>query len=173
MVLGVGFGWNREQGEHHGVDHSTRRERTEEHVAVMRALWTQDEAAYEGDLVRLEPSWAYPKPAQQGGPPVLLGGGWGPRLFDAIARYADGWMPISARGSLAERVAPLRTRFEAAGRDPDAIRITVAGATTDPASLAVLGEEGVERALLTIWAEGRDDVLRALDEYASIVQRLG
>jgi probable F420-dependent oxidoreductase len=172
VVLGVGFGWNREQGEHHGVDHSRRRELTEEHLAVMRALWTQDVAAHSGDLVRLEPSWAWPKPAQPGGPPVLLGGGWGPRLFDAIARYADGWMPISARASIAERVAPLRERFEAAGRDPDTLRITVLGATTDPAGLASLGDEGVERAVLTIWAEGRDDVLRALDDDASIVRRL-
>jgi probable F420-dependent oxidoreductase len=87
VVLGVGFGWNAEQGEHHGVDHRTRRARTREHVAVMRALWTQDEASFHGEHVQLEPSWAWPKPAQPGGPPVLLGGGWGPKLFDAIADY--------------------------------------------------------------------------------------
>jgi probable F420-dependent oxidoreductase len=172
VVLGVGFGWNREQGEHHGVDHATRRERTEEHLAVMRALWTDDESAYEGELIRLEPSWAWPKPAQRGGPPVLLGGGLGPRLFDAIARCADGWMPISARSSLTDRVAPLRERFRAAGRDPDSIRITVTGATTDPATLAALGAEGIERALLTVWTEGRDDVLRTLDEYAVVARRV-
>jgi probable F420-dependent oxidoreductase len=167
VVLGVGFGWNREQGEHHGVDHATRRERTEEHLALMRALWTQDEASFEGRHVHLDPSWAYPKPARPGGPPVLLGGGWGPKLFDAITRCADGWMPISARSSLAERVAPLRERFAAAGRDPDSIRIAVTGATTDPAGLEALGREGVERAILTIWAEGRDEVLRTLDDYAA------
>jgi probable F420-dependent oxidoreductase len=172
VVLGVGFGWNREQGEHHGVDHASRRQRTEEHLAVMRALWTQEEAAFHGELVDLEPSWAWPKPARAGGPPVLLGGGWGPRLFDAITRYADGWMPISARHTLADRIAPLRARFEAAGRDPDTVRITVAGATTDPAGLLTLGAEGVERTLLTVWDEGRDAVLRRLDEFAEIARRV-
>jgi probable F420-dependent oxidoreductase len=172
VVLGVGFGWNREQGEHHGVDHRTRRERTEEHLGVMRALWTQEQASYHGDHVRLDPSWAWPKPARPAGPPVLLGGGWGPVLFDAIARYGDGWMPISARSSLADRLEPLRRRFEEVGRDPASIRVSVMGATADPAGLVALGSEGVERAVLTVWSEDRDEILRTLDEYASVADRL-
>jgi probable F420-dependent oxidoreductase len=168
VVLGAGFGWNREQGEGHGVEHTTRRERLEEHLAVMRALWCDEVAAFTGTFVHLEPSWAWPKPVQPGGPPVLLGGGWGPRLFDAIARCADGWMPISARPSLADRIEPLRRRFESAGRDPATLRIAVMGATTDPAALATLGSEGVERAVLTIWSEDRDEILRTLDDYARI-----
>lgn len=169
VVLGVGFGWNREQGEHHGVAHRSRRLRTEEHLAVMRSLWRQDEASFHGDLIELEPSWAWPKPTQPGGPPVLLGGGWGPRLFDAIARYGDGWMPISARASLADRLEPLRRRFEEAGRDPDSIRVSVMGASTDPAALVALGAQGVERAVLTVWSEDRDEIMRTLDSHASVV----
>lgn len=168
VVLGAGFGWNREQGDHHGVEHRSRRALTAEHIATMRALWTEEEAAFEGRFVRLEPSWAWPVPARVGGPPVLLGGGNGPVLFDAIAEYADGWMPITARSTVADRIEPLRRRFEACGRDPDSIRVAVMGATTDPAGLEQLGREGVERAVLTIRSEDRDEILRTLDEYAAV-----
>lgn len=168
VVLGVGFGWNREQAEHHGVPFARRRQLREEHLGVMRALWRDHDASYDGGLVSLAPSWAYPKPHRPGGPPVLLGGGWGPKLFDTIARCADGWMPISARHSLADRLAPLRERFAAAHRDPAQVTVTVAGATTDPAGLAALGREGVDRAVLTIWGEDRDQILRTLDAYADV-----
>ncbi len=167
VALGVGYGWNREQTEQHRAPFAQRRELTEEHVAVMRALWTAEEASYEGALVSLEPSLAYPKPHRAGGPPVLLGGGWGPKLFDAVARYGDGWMPISARHGLGERLAALRRRVEDAGRDPASISIAVVGATTEPTGLLALGEEGVDRAVMTVWSEDRDQILRDLDRYAA------
>ena len=170
FVLGAGFGWNAEQAEHHGVDFTSRRKRTEETLGVMRALWTEDEAAYVGEFFTLEPSWAYPKPARE--VPVVLGGGTGPVLFDAIARYADGWMPITGRSTLAKPLADLRQRFEAAGRDPDELQIVIAGATTDPQGLENLGREGVQRALLTIWSEDRDEILGLLDTYAKVAEAL-
>ena len=168
LWLGAGFGWNREQGEQHGVPFADRRLLTEDHIGIMRALWIEHEASHAGTLRSLQPSWAYPKPARPGGPPVLLGGGWGPVLFDAIARYADGWMPISARTSIRNRLDPLRQRFEEVGRDPDSIQIAVMGATTDPAGLVALGAEGVQRAILTVWSEDRDEILRTLDDYQRV-----
>ena len=173
LRLGVGFGWNREQGEQHGVPFADRRRLTEDHLGIMRALWTQEEASHGGALRSLAPSWAHPKPARADGPPVLLGGGGGPVLFDAIARYADGWMPISARPTIRDRLEPLRRRFEAVGRDPDSIEVAVMGATTDPAGLANLGREGVQRAILTVWSEDRDEILRTLDEYAAVMDEVG
>lgn len=172
VVLGVGFAWNREQCEAHGVDFATRREATEDAVGIMRALWTQDEASYEGSLRSLEPSWAQPKPAQDGGPPILLGGGWGPKLFAHLCRWADGWMPISARPSLTSRLELLHRAAEEHGRDPASISVTVMGAVEDPAGLANLGDEGVDRAVLTIWTEDPDEVLRELDRLAAIKDRL-
>ncbi|MEM9607596.1 MAG: TIGR03619 family F420-dependent LLM class oxidoreductase, partial [Actinomycetota bacterium] len=120
VVLGIGFGWNREQTEQHGARFAERRTLTRDHLAIMRSLWTDEEAAHVGELRSLAPSWAHPKPAQPGGPPVLLGGGWGPKLFDAIVEYGDGWMPISARSSIVGRPETRPQRLEAAGREPDA-----------------------------------------------------
>ena len=169
VVFGVGYGWNVEQGESHGVSFTSRRVRLEEYLATMRSLWTDDEASFSGEYVQLEPSWCYPKPAQPGGPPIIVGG-MGPRTFDAIARCADGWMPITGRSSIADRLAPLREAFERHGRDPESIQVVITGATTDPDGLRNLAREGVDHACLTVWSEDRDEILRTLDDYAKVLQ---
>jgi alkanesulfonate monooxygenase SsuD/methylene tetrahydromethanopterin reductase-like flavin-dependent oxidoreductase (luciferase family) len=96
----------------------------------------------------------------------------GPRTFDAIARCADGWMPITGRSSIRDRIAPLREAFVRHGRDPGGIEVVIAGATTDPRGLANLESEGVQRALLTVWSEDRDQILRTLDDYAVTVRQV-
>ena len=171
LVLGTGFGWNVEQGETHGVKFTSRRDQTEEAIEVMRRLWRDEVASFDGEHYTLEPSAAWPKPRQPGGPPILIGG-MGLRTYDAIGRYADGWMPITGRSSITDRLEPLRTAFEKYDRDPDSIRVIIAGATTDPSGLANLREEGVEQALLTVWSEDSDEIYRTLDEYAAIKQQL-
>jgi probable F420-dependent oxidoreductase len=168
VVFGIGFGWNREQTESHGIDFATRRARTRECIGLMRSLWTDDVSEYHGEHVNLEPSLAWPKPAQSSGPPILIGGGWGPKLFDAITDYADGWMPVTARASIADRASGLRECWERAGRDPETLQICVMGATNDPKGLQQLAADGVQRAMLTVWHEDRDDVLRELDRFAAV-----
>lgn len=172
VELGVGFGWNREQSDSHGVDFAHRREVTRDHVAIMRALWTQDEAAHDGRHRSLASSWAWPKPTQAGGPPVLLGGGWGPKLMAHLCEWADGWMPISARPSLRSRLDLMRSAAERHGRDPDTLSVTVMGAVEDAQGLANLGAEGVDRAVLTVWSEDPDEVLRSLDRFAALRDEL-
>jgi len=169
VVLGIGYGWNVEQGESHGTLFNKRRQRSEDCVRIMKALWTDDVASYQGKQISLEPSWAYPKPAQSGGPPIIVGG-MGPRTYRAIARYADGWMPITSRGSVAERLQPLRAAFAEAGRDPESIRVFIMGAAEDPEKLANLHHEGVEHACLTIWSEDPDEILRKLDEFQLLAE---
>lgn len=166
VVLGVGYGWNVEQGESHGVAFKQRRQRTEDCLGIMKSLWSDEVASYQGDQLSLQPSWAYPKPAQAGGPPIIIGG-MGPRTYDAIARCADGWMPITARGSIAGRIEPLQEAFARHGRDPASIRVFIMGAAEDPQKLASLQQEGVEHACLTIWSEDTDEILRKLDEFAA------
>src|SRR5581483_11267602 len=73
FLFGVGAGWNRGEIANHGVDHDTRWRRALEHVAAMRAIWTQDEASFAGRWVNFERIWCWPKPVQQPHPPVLLG----------------------------------------------------------------------------------------------------
>lgn len=171
FLLGVGFGWNREEQENHGVAWPGRRAMVREKALAMKELWTRDEASFDGEHVRVAPSWALPKPVQRPHPPIYLGGGWGPRLFDAVAEYADGWMPITARASVADHIARLRAAAERIGRDPATIAVSVFGATTDSSELENLAAEGVTRAVLTLPGEGIDVVAPLLDQWAPLATR--
>ncbi len=173
VEVGVGIGWNREEMANHGVAFGERWTRVRESVAAMRALWANEIGAYDGDLVHVAPSWQWPKPAQNGGPPIHLGGGAGPRLLSEVASWADGWLPISARPSLRSRLDALGEACAQAGRDPHSVKVSVFGATTSPVGLATLADEGVHRAVLTSWASDRDGVLRDLDAWAPLVNEFG
>jgi len=89
FVLGIGYGWNVEEMAHHGVEFRTRRAQAREHVLAMRELWTGEAGEYHGDFVDFSPSWAWPKPVRNGGPPVYIGGGAGPKMFAAVAEFAE------------------------------------------------------------------------------------
>ena len=97
-IIGIGAGWNREEMENHGADFKNRWQIVKEKVEAMRAIWTNEEPEYHGKYVDFDPIWSYPKPIQDGGPPIWMGANskW---VFERIADYADGWMPIGGLGS--------------------------------------------------------------------------
>jgi probable F420-dependent oxidoreductase len=173
VILGIGYGWNREEAANHGMlEWDARRDIVREKVAAMRALWSDEVASFDGAHVHVAPSWMWPKPAQPHGPKVILGGGWGPKLCEAVAEWADGWMPITARASLVGRVEGLWDACARAGRDPATVEIDAIGVTPDAATLASLRAEGVHRAILTVWEEDRDGALRSLDRFAAVRDEL-
>ena len=126
LAVGVGHGWNREELADHGVEFAGRRARTREAVAVMRRLWEDQVAAYDGRYTRLSPSWAWPKPV--GRPPVLVGGAASPRVVAEVGEYGDGWIAVGGSG-LAPAVAALRTELARRGRDPGSLEVVVLSAT--------------------------------------------
>ena len=114
VLFGVGAGWNEEELAHHGVAFADRFEVLQERVELMQALWTQDEASYDGKHARLEPSWQWPKPAQA--PlPVLVGGG-GKRAMRLAVDLGGGWMPMPSTTKLTDRLETLKSVAGDAGR---------------------------------------------------------
>ncbi|MGH2728727.1 MAG: LLM class F420-dependent oxidoreductase, partial [Actinomycetota bacterium] len=168
FVFGIGFGWNVEEIEDHGVPYPERREIGREKVLAMKRLWTDDEASFEGKYVRIERSWAYPKPLQQPHPPVWIGGAGGPVLFRHIAEYGEGWMPIGGRGVAKQRDA-LRDAVERAGRDPATVPIVPMGTIPDPGKLEYFLSLGIDEVILNLPTGTRDEVLPFLDHNASVV----
>ncbi|MEL7209530.1 MAG: TIGR03619 family F420-dependent LLM class oxidoreductase, partial [Actinomycetota bacterium] len=166
FVLGVGFGWNREEMADHGVEYRRRREVTADRVAVMKALWAEEPTGFTGEYASVEPSFAHPKPVQRPHPPILLGGGGGPKLFDAIARYGDGWMPIGGAG-VREALPRLHEAVERVGRDPAELSIIPFGVLPDPGKIAYYEEIGFDEVVVRIPPEPADVVLPLLDGYAS------
>ena len=117
VVLGVGAGWLREETEIMGTRFGMRWKRLRETVEAMRVLWTEEEPAYEGNLVSFPAVRCEPKPAQLGGPPVLLGG-HGEKAYARLARTYDGWCPIvEGPDEFASEVRTVREVLRSAGRD--------------------------------------------------------
>lgn len=169
VVLGVGYGWNREEMATHGVAYATRRARVHEALGVMRALWRDHEASFDGEFYALPPSWAYPKPVQPGGPRVLLGGQAGPRLFAAVAAHADGWMPIGA-GGMSKALPQLRAQAEAHGRDPASLWIAPMAVEPTPGKLEHFASIGIDEVGLRLPTADADTVLRTLDAYTPLLE---
>src|SRR5246500_2295970 len=61
FLFGVGGGWNQDEMENHGTVHASRFKRTREAIEAMKAIWTQEEAAYHGEFVNFDPMIARPK----------------------------------------------------------------------------------------------------------------
>jgi probable F420-dependent oxidoreductase len=170
VVLGIGFGWNRQEAADHGVKFADRRAIAREHVLCMQALWRDDPAEFHGEYVDLDPCWSRPKPIQRPGVPVLLGGAPTPRNFAAIAEYADGWMPIGGSG-VSAAVPVLRQSFEAAGRDPDLARVVPFGTIPTAAKLDHFARLGVDEVVMRVPSGSRTEILEVLDSHAVHVAR--
>ncbi len=165
FVLGIGYGWNHEEMENHGIDVKRRRARVRETMLAMQVLWSNEVASYEGEFVAFEPSWQWPKPVQQPRPRVLIGGAIGPTLVAHVAEYGDGWIPIGGAG-IREALPKLRAAMAERGRDPDALHVVPLGVYPDPAKLEYYASVGVTEAVLRLPGAGREAVLPVLDEYA-------
>ena len=170
FVFGIGYGWNHEEMENHGIDVKRRREHAREIMLAMQALWTNDVAAFEGEFVNFEASWQWPKPVQPGGPRILIGGGAGPKIFSQIAEYAHGWMPIGGAG-MAAQLEKLRGLLEERDRDPRLLHVVPMGVFPSDEKLAYYKEAGVTECVLRIPSAQRDEVMPVLDEYVQYIDR--
>jgi probable F420-dependent oxidoreductase len=169
FVFGVGIGWNEEEAANHGVDFPRRRSQAREHVLAMQRLWADEVASYEGTYVQLPPSWSWPKPVQRPRPPILVGGVASAALFQHIAEYADGWLPIGGAG-VAAQLPLLREAFARAGRDPAAAQVVSYAVQPDAGKLAHYREIGIAEVVFALPPAPREVVLPLIDRYASLVE---
>ncbi|MEV6595609.1 TIGR03619 family F420-dependent LLM class oxidoreductase [Actinoplanes sp. NPDC051346] len=128
LDLGLGTGWSPAEFAATNSDPRPRGRRTEEYLAVLRTLFRDEVAAFDGEFYSVPPSTMAPPPVQPGGPPILLGGSADAALRRA-GRIADGWVSASSATlpDIARGVRIVRRAAEEAGRDPDAVRIIVRG----------------------------------------------
>lgn len=124
LILGVGAGWLAEEFAAVGADFANRGARLDEYILVMRALWSHDAASFGGEFVSFDGAQLAPRPA--GGSIPIVIGGESKAAARRAGRLGDGWFPAKAdQESLAELGDLMRASATSAGRDPDAIELTV------------------------------------------------
>jgi probable F420-dependent oxidoreductase len=125
FVLGVGAGWMKEEFRALGIDPAERGPRTDEHIQVLRTLWTEDPASFAGRFTSFEGIVLATTTRTEGGPPIWVGGNTDAALRRAL-RLGDGWHGFEVypqdMPELGERLA----RFgEEVGRDPGELVLSV------------------------------------------------
>jgi probable F420-dependent oxidoreductase len=171
VEVGLGAGWNVPEIENHGTPFGQRFGVMRERAEAMKEIWTRDEASYHGRYVNFDHIMSWPKPVQQPHPPLWIGG-LGEKVIDRVLRYGDGWFPNSRDPEgdrLAERIAELRRRGEAAGRGR--IPVTHFGTSSDAAVVEQLASAGVDRVLFMLPSAERAELERAADEAAAVAER--
>ncbi|NDU74784.1 TIGR03619 family F420-dependent LLM class oxidoreductase [Actinomadura sp. DSM 109109] len=169
VTVGAGFGWNTDELADHGVPADRRRTVLREYVEAMRALWTQEQAAYSGEFVSFGPSWAWPKPVQPH-VPLLIGAGGGPKTLAWIAAHADGWMTTPTERDILAKVAALRAAWADAGRAGLPEVCVLAAARPSAGDVAAWEEAGVTEIMWGLPDRPSAEVVAFLGRHAA---RLG
>ncbi len=128
LLLGVAAGWLKEEFDMLGVPFHERGRRTDEYVALLRALWTHERVTFQGRCFDVTEAAFFPKPVQRPHPPIWIGGGSRSALR-RVARCGDGWIavPRPALDDLAGDIAEIRRHAADAGRDPTTLGIASGG----------------------------------------------
>ncbi|MGD0392603.1 MAG: LLM class F420-dependent oxidoreductase [Acidimicrobiales bacterium] len=130
MILGAGIGWLEEEFTALGVPFAGRVQRTEEAIAAMRALWSEEQASFEGTTVHFIDCFLRPQPP--GGTIPVHVGGHSPAAARRAGRIGDGFFPFGVgTDELPALIDLVRKSAEEAERDPTTIEITVQCNTTD------------------------------------------
>jgi alkanesulfonate monooxygenase len=133
VELGIGAGWSDTEHLAYGVPFAStneRFERLEEQLEIITGLWRcpiDSQYSFEGQHYTMVGSPALPKPVQDGGPPVIIGG-WGPKRTPRLAaEYAAEFnVPFSPANAFADQCDKVREACTKAGRDPETMIFSVA-----------------------------------------------
>ena len=123
--IGVGVGMLRHESDALGSDFASRGAYTDESVAIMKALWTQEDPSFEGRFYSFSGAKFSPKPVQKPYPPILVGGQSNAALR-RVARLGDGWHPTAiSPDELRPRLGYLQSQLDRAGRSMSEITLSV------------------------------------------------
>ena len=119
LILGLGAGWHEAEYRAYGFEYpspAVRIAQLREAVQVIRAMWTESPASFEGKHYRIEGAYCEPRPDPA--PPIMIGGSGEQLTLRVVARYADWYnTPGSPVEVVARKLEVLRGRCDEIGRD--------------------------------------------------------
>ena len=177
VLIGCGVGWNEEEfANATSLPFQRRYLALKETVLAQRALFTDAEPQFHGELIDFDPVWFEPKPARAGGPPVIFGA-MGPLGLKHAAQWADGWMPVDvAMPDVPQDIANFRQLVRDHDRNPDDVEITLvvmAPVTAD--LLKSYRDMGIDRCNIGVGMENWDKpeiVMPMIEQFSKIIPQL-
>jgi F420-dependent oxidoreductase-like protein len=147
LTCGIGAGWHEQEYRAYGYNYPHAPERLRqlrEAIQIMLAMWTQEEATFDGDYYSIHGVINQPKGVQQPHIPLLIGGGGEQVTLKLVAHYGNACNVFGDPATAAHKFAVLKQHCETARRDYESIRRTVstmcAIADTDEQALAQVPE---------------------------------
>ena len=166
VEFGIGSSWLEEEWEATGLDFSTRGRRVDETIEICRRLWSEDVVEHHGEFFDFKPVMFNPKPIQQPGP-VLLIGGDGAAAKRHAALVGDAWLPMNhSLEQLPGALQGINDARAAAGRD-GTTTLTVGGGINGLDDVERYRAAGVDRVIVhpfTTSKEAIDGINRFGDE---------
>ena len=179
LRLGIGVGWNHVEYEALGQNFHDRGRRSEEQIALLRALWTNEAVNFEGRWHRVTHAGLNPLPVQR--PiPIWLGAGSSSSplpsepVLRRLARISDGWFPNFAPDTSGKKaVATLRKYIREAGRKRNQVgiegRIRIAGKQPEEWLDELKAWEALGAVGVTV--EARRGGLQSVDQHIDAIRR--
>ncbi len=124
---GIGAGWYDQEYRAYGYDYPSNADRIRmlrETVEIVRLMWSEPEATYEGRHFSVQGAQCDPKPVQDPNPPVWIGGGGEQLTLRVVARHADYSNFGGKPDEWTHKVDVLHRHCAEVGRDPDEITMT-------------------------------------------------
>jgi probable F420-dependent oxidoreductase len=177
LLIGCGVGWNEEEFENvTSLPFKRRYLAMKETVLAQRALLTDPEPEFHGELIDFDPVWFEPKATRPGGPPVIFGA-MGPLGVKHAAQWADGWMPVDvAMPDVAQGIADFRQLVRDNDRNPDDVEITLVVMSPVTADLLKSYRDmGVDRCNIGVGTENWDKpdvVMPMIEQFSRIIPEL-
>ena len=171
--FGIGVGWCKEEVIACGYSWEDRGERCDEFLALLKRLWTEPVASFEGQHFQLPPCRMDPKPVQSPHIPILVGG-HSKRAMRRAAEFGSGWYGFGLQPrQTAPILASLDAALAAAGRSREDFEIIVTPNTADADTIREFADLGVQRLVLHLGSQRPDAVDRRLSELEKLVAIAG
>ena len=169
VAVGLGAGSLPEENAALGVPYESRGRYCNEFLQVLRLLWTQDEASFDGEFFSFDNITTSPKPLQTPHPLIAIGGNR-PAALKRVARYGDGWHPMNVSpDGVAKRMTVIKEEASAAGRgddNPKAVQVRLDMNRVDEQTSADYAAEGVTDLVMHVSTSDPAKQMAAIQDFA-------
>lgn len=181
LILGIGAGWYQEEFEAYGYEYPETPDRLRmlrEALQVLKAMWTQERAEFEGRYYQVRGAINEPKPVQKPHPPIWIGGGGEKVTLKLVAQFGNACNLNGDLDTVRHKLEVLRGHCETVGRDYDSVLKTMEfyAILGDPSEVARVVADtarrtGLDEAAVRAWYPAigdADHLARLIQSYVEV-----